>query len=358
MKATLYRADVVLAQPVRAAKQDHYERTRIFLELEAGGVTGFGEVNPQPFALNGDPDVESVVEATTRLLELVFDIVQREGALPQWSRVAQLGDGSPARNAAGALLEMALLERELRTTSATFEALWPSRFETPSIWTTSILDDERLSGGTETTASRVRVKIAPGRLNARAADRLRNFEAPLLLDYNCSAQCDDDVLEQLDVVRAVANVVAIEQPYQVGNLVDHARLRSRLDVALSLDESVRSMRDLTHILQYGAASMLCVKTARVGGFANARTIIERARDEGLAVYVGGFFDGPYARSIHRDFARCFVDEPSDIAVGTEFTSSTLGRDSGRVSGTPFEFEPTQMSLEHATVLFQTTSSQS
>ncbi len=227
------------------------------------------------------------------------------------------------------------------------------------MWTTSVLDNEHFSGRHSCdTRRRVRVKIAPGPLSTGVVDQLQSIEAPLLLDYNCSVHRDEDVLEQLDVIRDVANVIAVEQPYQVGNLVDHARLRGRLDVGLSLDESVRSTRDLTHILQYDAATMLCVKPARVGGFANARTIVERARDEGLVVYIGGFFDGPYARAIHREFARSFVDEPSDIAVRSVTGASELDARSGGLSGTPFELEPTRESLERATVLFQASSAQS
>jgi L-alanine-DL-glutamate epimerase-like enolase superfamily enzyme len=55
-----------------------------------------------------------------------------------------------------------------------------------------------------------------------------------------------------------------------------------------------------------------VKPARVGGYANARTIIERARALGLRPYVGGFFESPLARSVNRTLAHHLVDEPSDI----------------------------------------------
>ena len=104
----------------------------------------------------------------------------------------------------------------------------------------------------------------------------------------------------------------MEQPYAVGNVVDHARLAARLEIDLSLDEGVRSLGDVAQIVRYRAATMLCVKPARVGGLANARTIIERARSLGLKVYLGGFFESPYARCVHRALANSMIDEPSDV----------------------------------------------
>jgi L-alanine-DL-glutamate epimerase-like enolase superfamily enzyme len=104
----------------------------------------------------------------------------------------------------------------------------------------------------------------------------------------------------------------VEQPFAVGNVIDQARLAERLDVALSVDEGMRSLRDLAQLVRYHAASIICVKPARVGGLANARTLIVKARESGLRPYVGGFFESPYARAVHRALAANGVDEPSDV----------------------------------------------
>jgi O-succinylbenzoate synthase len=161
-------------------------------------------------------------------------------------------------------------------------------------------------------AARVRVKSAPGALSVLSRDRLSNVRVPVLLDFNCSANNDDEVLELVAAVSKVAIVDAVEQPFAAGNVVDHGRLAARLEVALSLDEGVRSVRDLAQIARYGAATMVCVKPARVGGLANARTVIARAKDLGLRVYLGGFFESPYARQVNRALANSCVREPSDV----------------------------------------------
>ena len=121
-------------------------------------------------------------------------------------------------------------------------------------------------------------------------------------------------MEQLASIPNSVDVVALEQPFAPGNVVDHARLAEQTEVPISLDEGVRNLRDLDQIVRYQAASLVCVKPARVGGYANARTMIERAKELGLRAYVGGFFESELARSVNRTLARYTTDEPSDICL--------------------------------------------
>lgn len=312
MIVTLYRQNAVLAQAVRASKQEHHGRSRLFLNVEHDGVEGFGEVAPQLEALNGDPAFDQVVVAARDAIARLEDVVAREGSLPEWSRVARFSSGAPSDNVAVALLEMALLDRDLRASSRSIVDLWPRRFETPTQATVSMLDNAAWS--VDNLAARVRVKCAPGVIEDSALERLSSLTVPVIVDYNCSATNDDEVRYQLDVIRGVVEVAAVEQPYAVGNIIDHARLADLIDVPVSIDEGLRSTRDLTHIANYGAATMVCVKPARVGGLANARTLIARAEERGIDVYVGGFFESPFARTVHRSFANAYVSEPSDLGV--------------------------------------------
>jgi L-alanine-DL-glutamate epimerase-like enolase superfamily enzyme len=345
MEATLYQQDVVLDRRVQASEQDHRERVRIFLRLEHEGVSGFGEVSPQPYSLNGDPGIADVRDALDAALTQLEDIIEREGELPLWSRVARLGNETPPRRVASALLEMAILDRELRAASRSIEEMWPMEFVTPTQSTVSLLD-ENTEWLVDPLSQRVRAKTGTGPISTFSLERLSTLSAPVLLDFNCSASDDDDVLAQVAQARRVCVVSAIEQPYAVGNLVDHARLAEKLDVDLSLDEGVRTLRDVGHIVRYSAASMLCVKPARVGGLANARTIIERARSLGLRAYVGGFFESPYARHVHRALANCSTDEPSDVG------DIALAEVSDEVqwTDTSFGVEPSLSMLERATPL--------
>ncbi len=264
MNATLWRQDTSIRVPVRSAAQMHDERSRLFLRVEHDGVAGFGEVAPQPNALNGDASILDVIdEVRVFVLPQVQQILEREGALPSWTRVGRFAGSRAASNPAVALLEMAVLDRELRAANATIEALWPVRVDTPLQTTVSLIDDVTFAVAPST--ARVRAKVSDDVLSPAALALLGEIaqrSLPVLLDYNCSARSDDEVIEQVRAIREIVEVAAVEQPYDVGNVVDTARLAERLDVPLSIDEGIRSVRDVAQIVRYHAADHLREARAR------------------------------------------------------------------------------------------------
>jgi len=353
MNTSLYQQNAVLAQAIRASEQAHNERARLFLCIECDGALGFGEVAPQPYALNGDPSLEQVLRAVRGALARLEAVASREGSLPEWSRVARFSSGSPRENVAMALVEMALLDRELKASSSAIGDLWPQCFETPTQATVSLLDD--VPWRVDSSAARVRVKCAPGVIEDSALERLASLSVPVIMDYNCSATDDDGVRRQLDVIQHVVDVAAVEQPYAVGNVIDHARLAAVVDVPISIDEGLRSTRDLRYIANYGAATMICVKPARVGGLANARTLIAKAKEFGITAYVGGFFESPFARGVHRALARSCVSEPSDIG---NVVIEGDGEAESTVVDVSFGVEPSRGMLAGATRLSKNSSGES
>jgi L-alanine-DL-glutamate epimerase-like enolase superfamily enzyme len=312
MKVTLWRQDAEIRRPVRAAAQHHAARSRLFLRVEHDGAVGYGEVAPQPWELNGDAGIADVIdEVRVFVVPQLQHILEREGDVPSWTRVARFAGSRAASNPAVALLEMALLDRELRRDRHAIDSLWPARFDTPLQATVSLIDDGEWHVAAD--VARVRAKISSAPLASAALRRLEEIAVPVLLDYNCAASNDTDVIEQVRIARGVADIAAVEQPYAVGNVVDTARLAEQLGVPVSVDEGVRSVRDVAQLVRYRAAEIICVKPARVGGLANARTIITEAQGAGLRAYLGGFFESPYARQVHRALARTCVSEPSDLS---------------------------------------------
>jgi O-succinylbenzoate synthase len=345
MRVRLWRQDAQIRHPVSAAQQRHDHRSRLFLEIEFDGATGYGEVAPQPYALNGDPGIDEVLdEVRAFVIPQLRQIVEREGDLPSWSRVGRFAGPRAASNTAVALVEMALLERELHGSGRSIEEIWTPVVETPLQATVSLLGDEPWEVAGDVV--RLRVKTEPGTPSRRALERLAALQIPVLLDFNCSASRDTEVIEQVRVISDVATVSGVEQPFAPGNVIEHARLAEQLGVALSIDEGVRSRRDLDQLVRYRAASLICVKPARVGGLANARTLIARAQESGLRPYIGGFFESPYARRVHRALARQGVSEPSDLVpVAVELVGYTSEVDP---VADAFGLRPSVALLEHAT----------
>lgn len=313
VRARVYRTEVALRDAVAGGAQSHVSRPRLYLELELDGVRGFGEVAPQPVALNGDPGLDEVVTATARAMARVRRWVASEGA-PPWWRVGTVVDGTPAARAAAALVEMALLDRELRASDRSLAELWPARHEVRTTATVSLLSSDpwRVAAG----VARVRAKCGPGPLAPEAGERLEALGVPVVVDYNATALDVEGVRARVAAIARRARVVAVEQPFAPGNLVETARLAARLDevgIAVSLDEGVRTMGDLRAIARYGAARVVCVKPPRVAGLAQTLNLVARARELGLTAYLGGFFESPYARAFHRALVAHAFDEPSDVA---------------------------------------------
>lgn len=332
---------------VRAANERHDERSRLFLFVEHDGVAGYGEVAPQPHELNGDAAINDVIdEVRLFVIPQLRQILDREGDLPSWARVARFAGSRTASNPAVALVEMTLLDRELRYARQDVTSLWPAAFETPLLATVSLLDDAAWDIAPD--VARVRAKTSSAMPGDGAMARLATLTVPVLLDFNCAAERDRDVIDQVKMVGGVATVAGVEQPYDVGNVVDAARLAERLSVPLSIDEGIRSLRDVAQIARCRAAEIICVKPARVGGLANARTIVLEARESGLRPYMGGFFESPYARHVHRALAHNCVDEPSDLrpvaVVRAGYDNEVEVIDDG------FQVIPSAQMLEHAAVL--------
>ena len=311
MELRLGLSDATLQSSVRAAGEIHSTRTHIYLSIQDQGIRGIGEVSPQSTSLNGDPSVAEVLdELRDFALPQFQEVCAREGAIPSWSRVARFAGPRSSSFFAVALIEMTVLDFELRKQELRVSQIWPATYVTPIMSTVSILDDE--DWNLHEVSQRIRVKTSPGEISENQLSRIRSLSKPVILDFNCSARSDEDVLSQVAALDGIIEIMAVEQPFAVGNVVDHARLSEQLHVAVSLDEGVRSIRDLEQIARYSAAKLVCVKPSRVGGLANARTMIAKAQSLGIDAYVGGFFESEFARTVNRHLANACTDQPSDL----------------------------------------------
>jgi len=82
----------------------------------------------------------------------------------------------------------------------------------------------------------------------------------------------------------------VEQPLAPGDLARAADLRARLGVPVAADEAITSVAAARAILDAGAADILVVKPARVGGPAAVAEIARLAADRGVPVVVSSLFE--------------------------------------------------------------------
>ena len=310
MRWRLLSKTTQLDAPIVASSQVHSVREHLYLELEEAGMIGYGEISPQPEPLNGDAGIGEIISEWETHLSVSFEeICRRENQLPEWFRASRIAGPRSSANFASAMLEMALLDLELKRSGQSLGEVWASKFETAHQFTVSgISSGEWL---VPRGVQRLRVKLGGEPISDEAISRIENVGIPVILDFNCAAASIDSVI---DAARKVGQLVdAVEQPFAVGNFVDHALLASEIGCRVSLDEGIRNLSDLQLASRHRAASLVCVKPARVGGFANARAIVQKAAELGIASYVGGYFESPLARNVNAMFARNMTIEPSDTS---------------------------------------------
>ena len=76
----------------------------------------------------------------------------------------------------------------------------------------------------------------------------------------------------------------------VDDLEGAADVARRLDTPIALDESITSEAAARTAIRFGAADILNVKPARVGGPVEASRIVQTAADLGVPAFVGGMLE--------------------------------------------------------------------
>jgi O-succinylbenzoate synthase len=82
----------------------------------------------------------------------------------------------------------------------------------------------------------------------------------------------------------------VEQPLAAWDVPGHAALRERVRVPIALDESIDSEGSARAALAEGAADVIIVKPARVGGSAATMRIVEAASAAGASAVLGTFYE--------------------------------------------------------------------
>lgn len=312
--------DLRLRRPVATAAGAHLSRPVVLVRVCTEAAEGWGECGAMAAATPVDPGVDRMWTELCRAgaPRLWRASRARGGHLPEASRVTTLfGTSGPQRMAAAAL-EMAVLDAELRAAGESLvarfaqEGVPPGPCRVPVGAVLGIPDDRRetsLVAAVDRLAeqgyARVRLKIEPGwDLAPIRAVRQRHPALPLQVDANGSYRLGSpgaDAAERLVILDELA-LTCLEQPLPPADLPGHARLAELLATPICLDESLSSPRRVADAIRYGACEVACLKPARLGGLACARTALDRCRSAGIGAFVGGFFESGLGRSANAALA--------------------------------------------------------
>jgi O-succinylbenzoate synthase len=273
-----------------------YEQEMLIVRAESGGAVGYGEV---PAWSTPSYSYETVQTAWHIIRDfLARKLRGQEIAAP--GPISEIFSSVRGHNMAKAGIEMAVLDLMARAAGKSMsQVLGGDRAEIPtgvSIGVEDRVEDllGRVERAIERGYQRIKVKIKPGwDVNVLAEIRRRFPVFPLMADANGAYRLSDtDHLKRLDEF----NLMMIEQPLDVDDYVDHARLQAQIRTPVCLDESIRSFDDARRALDLGACRVINLKPARVGGLFNAKMIHNLARAKGVPVWCGGLLETGVGRA--------------------------------------------------------------
>jgi len=178
----------------------------------------------------------------------------------------------------------------------------------------------------------VKLKATPAATDLAAIAAVRRSWPDLALAVDFNGTGDLATLRSLDPL----GLRYIEQPAPADELVTSAHFASAIETPIALDESVASPGMLDAAVALGAAAVLNVKPARCGGPHAAATMVGRARNAGLEVFVGGMIESGVGRAAALAVAAapgCTLPTdlgPSSAYVDHDLTAPLLVDERGRI----------------------------
>lgn len=333
----LYHLRLDMRRPLGTAAGDHRARPVIFVRIETDEGEGWGEAAALPEGTSVDPTLDAVWDelSSTGLPRLLEATAARHGELPSASLVASLFGSGPVSRMAGAALEMAVLDAELRAAGVSLgERLGARRTRVPVGVVLGIPADRDLSdllrqaeSAVEGGAARLRVKIEPGWDDDPVAALRRHFPELLLQADANGAYRLEGITDPLTDARRLAaldeyGLTCIEQPLPPADLPAHGALGELLGTPICLDESLTTRRRVVDAIRYGACRVACLKPARLGGFFATLQVLALCREAELRAFVGGFFETSFARSANVALAATDgFDLPGDLSAPADYLDS-------------------------------------
>jgi L-alanine-DL-glutamate epimerase-like enolase superfamily enzyme len=285
-----------------------HRRAWLLRVVTEDGREGLGEAALNPFA----------GEVTTAALAMLMrEIVPAlaAGRMPVWSELA--GEGEPGRAAMaavdGAVMSLAGARSPGAPASAAAAPLaagphpagpLATESATPSpapIPVVALIGFGGPDAGADAAAQAVdlgfeTLKLRAGfeRTTDQLVDRLRAIRGAVgpepRLRVDAGGAWDLETATERILAMESFRIEFVEQPLATRELAGHAALRERTGIPIALDEEIESEGAAGAALAEGAADVIVVKPARVGGLAATLRIATAASAAGASVVLGTYFE--------------------------------------------------------------------
>lgn len=286
-RARLLKVRIPLAEPFRISSGDMSLKEALLLEIVGDGTSGWGESSAVPGSFYSPEtpesclrdlvetvlpqvlgrDFKSILELDTQLKAVTqnrFARVAVETAAWEavarrrnWTMAQVLQVPKPATIPCG--LTVGLYDTEAKLVNAIYR-LWSNDYK------------------------RLKIKIKRGFDVALVRAVRKEFgNIPLYIDANADYGREDfRVFQELDDY----GLLMFEQPLAREDLEGAALLQRQVRTPLCLDESIESVEQARLAIASGACKIINIKIQRVGGFLEALRIMNEARKNGIALWLG------------------------------------------------------------------------
>jgi L-Ala-D/L-Glu epimerase len=286
---------VPFRRPLLDASGEYTHRRSWLLRIvDADGNEGLGEATLSPIAA----DI-----AAGSLAGLIREIATSlaAGRIPAWAELA--AEGEPGRAAMAGMdgaIGALMAARGAWSDAATAAG---SRMAAPAaapIPVGAVIAFGGPDAGADAAAQAVELgfetlKLRAGfeRTTEQLVDRLRAIRAAVgpgpRLRVDVAGAWDLEIASERIAAIAPFRIEYVEQPLPAWDVAGHAALRERVRVPIALDESIDSEGSARAALAEGAADVIVVKPARVGGMAATMRVLEAAAGR-ASVVLGTYYE--------------------------------------------------------------------
>ncbi len=273
------------------------ERRIVLVEVQSGGVSGWGEVTAGENPFYNEEWTES---AWLILRDFVAPRVLNHdfaSAADVGARSAHIRGHLMARGG----LEVAVWDLEARMLGRPLyqHIGGGARREIPCGVSIGIQDSvpqllQKIETELAAGYQRIKMKIKPG-WDVEVVREVRHRFPDILLMADANSAytlADAPRLKNLDEF----NLMMIEQPLAHDEIIDHAKLQAQLRTPICLDECIRSAHQAEQAIAMDAGRIINIKLGRVGGFAEAKRVHDVAQRAGISVWCGGMLEAGVGRA--------------------------------------------------------------
>jgi len=293
----LRRLKLPLVSPFRTSFGTQTERDVLVVKVVTPDAEGWAECS----ALEDPVYSPEYVQGAAEMIERYLVPALRDAGDVRAETVGPTLAFVKGHRMAKAALETAILDAELKTRGQSLAShLGAVKERVPAGVSVGIMDSiSQLLEFVEQYVGegylRIKLKIEPGWDIEPVRAVREKFGPDLLLQVDANTAyhlADAPHLARLDEY----NLLLIEQPLDEEDLVQHAELAKRITTPVCLDESIVSAKSAADALKLGAAGVINVKPARVGGYLESRRIHDLCFAAGVPVWCGGMLETGIGRA--------------------------------------------------------------